>query len=243
PQPFDSICQLLDLNERSRGSLIRMLTEKPLLPQEKWTNDSVRIRYFGHACLLIERNGISILTDPLISLRPVGGGLERFSFDDLPEEIDYALITHNHQDHNSLETILRLRHRIKSLVVPKAFGILYGDISLKLLAHRIGFRNIIDLDVLENAQFPDGEISAVPFLGEHADLAHGKTAYVIRMGKRQILIGADLDCLDKQVYENVRRCLGRIDTVFLGTESVGAPLSWINGPLLPQRPSQEEEET
>src|SRR5262249_19520111 len=92
PQPFDSICQLLDLNEKDRRSLLLMLTEKPRLPQEKWKNNSVRIRYFGHACLLIESKGISILTDPLVPVRPVGGGLERFSYDDLPEEIDYALI-------------------------------------------------------------------------------------------------------------------------------------------------------
>jgi hypothetical protein len=99
------------------------------------------------------------------------------------------------------------------------------------------------MDALENLQLPDGEITTVPFLGEHADLAHGKTGYVIRLGKRKLLIGADSDCLDKQIYENVRRCVGRVDTVFLGTESVGAPLSWTYGPLLPQRPSREEEES
>jgi L-ascorbate metabolism protein UlaG (beta-lactamase superfamily) len=219
-----------------------MLTEKPLTPPEKWENDSTRIRYFGHACLLIESKGISILTDPLVALRPAQGGLDRFSYSDLPEVIDYALVTHNHVDHNSLETILRLRHKIKCLVVPRTLGVLYGDLSLKALARRIGFKNVTELDAMESLQLPDGEITSIPFLGEHADLAHGKTGYVIRLGKRQIMIGADSDCLDKHIYENVRRCIGRVDTVFLGTESVGAPMSWINGPLLPQRPSHEEEE-
>jgi L-ascorbate metabolism protein UlaG (beta-lactamase superfamily) len=243
PQSFHDICQILGLDDRSRQRLLPMLTDKPRIATEKWKNNSVRIRYFGHACLLIECKGISILTDPLVAVIPVLGGAERFSYNDLPEEIDYALVTHNHQDHNSLETILRLRHRIKCLVVPRSFGILYGDISLKALAHRIGFRNVIELDTMENLQLPDGEIIAIPFLGEHSDLAHGKTGYVIRLGKRQLLIGADSDCLDRQVYENVRRCIGRVDTVFLGTESVGAPLSWVYGPLLPQRPSREEEES
>jgi L-ascorbate metabolism protein UlaG (beta-lactamase superfamily) len=243
PQPFDAICHILDLNDRSREHLASMLTEKPRILPEKWKKNSVRVRYFGHACLLVESKGISIITDPLIAARPVKSGLERFSYSDLPEEIDYALITHNHQDHNSIETILRLRHRVKCLVVPKSLGILYGDISLKLLAHRIGFRNVIELDALESLQLLDGEITAVPFLGEHSDLAHGKTGYVIRLGKRQLLIGADSDCLDKQIYENVRRCIGRVDTVFIGTESVGAPLSWINGSLFPQKPSREDEES
>jgi hypothetical protein len=120
---------------------------------------------------------------------------------------------------------------------------LSGFIGIKTLARRIGFRNVLELDVLEDLQLPDGEIIAVPFLGEHSDLAHGKTGYVIRFGKRQLLIGADLDCLDRQIYDNVRRSIGRVDTVFLGTESVGAPLSWINGPLLPERPSHAEEES
>lgn len=242
-QPLDSICQILELNGPSRERLLPMLTEKPPTSPEKWKEDSVRIRYFGHACLLIESQGVSVLTDPLVAVIPVKGGLERFSYGDLPEEIDYALVTHNHIDHNSLETLLRLRHRIKCLVVPRSFGILYGDISLKSLAHRIGFGNVIEMNALESLQLPDGEIIAVPFLGEHSDLAHGKTGYVIRLGKRQLLIGADSDCLDKQIYENLRRCIGRVDTVFLGTESVGAPMSWINGPLLPQRPSHEDDES
>jgi L-ascorbate metabolism protein UlaG (beta-lactamase superfamily) len=243
PQSLGSICQNLDLNDQSRKRLLPMLTEERRILPEKWKERSVRIRYFGHACLLIESRGISILTDPLVAAIPAEGGLDRFSFGDLPEEIDYVLITHNHQDHNCLETLLRLRHRIKCLVVPRSAGLLYGDISLKLLAHRIGFRNVVEMDALENLPLLDGEITAVPFLGEHADLAHGKTGYVIRLGKRNLLIGADSDCLDRQIYENVRRYVGRVDTVFLGTESVGAPLSWSYGPLLPRRPSREEEES
>jgi hypothetical protein len=243
PQSFDSICRNLDLDDQSRARLSPMLSEQPQALTERWEKNSVHIRYFGHACLLIESGGISILTDPLIAVIPSQGGLERFSYSDLPGEIDYVLITHNHVDHNSLETMLRLRRRIKCLVVPKSSGILYGDISLKALAHRIGFRNVIELDALEDIQLLDGEIIAVPFLGEHSDLAHGKTGYVIRLGKRKILIGADSDCLDKRIYENVRRCIGRVETVFLGTESVGAPLSWVYGPLLPQKPSRNQDES
>lgn len=37
----------------------------------------------------------------------------RFSDIALPDEIDYVLITHNHQDHVLFETLLRLRHKIK----------------------------------------------------------------------------------------------------------------------------------
>jgi hypothetical protein len=162
--------------------------------------------------------------------------MDRYSYDSLPEKIDYVLITHIHQDHFAIETLLRLRHKIGCLVVPRATGIFWGDISLKTLAHKIGFEHVVELDALESLPLPDGEIIAVPFMGEHADLAHGKSGYVIRTGHEQILFGADSDCLDRRMYEHLRRILGPIQTVFLGLECVGAPLTWSCGPFLPVKP-------
>jgi L-ascorbate metabolism protein UlaG (beta-lactamase superfamily) len=162
--------------------------------------------------------------------------MERLSYGDLPQKIDFALVTHNHQDHFALETLLRLRHRIGCLVVPKSSGILYGDMSLKLMAQKLGFKRVVEMDSMESLPFPDGEIVAVPFLGEHADFPHAKAAYVVRAGRQQMLFGADSNCLDVQLYKNLRRALGRIETVFLGMECVGAPLSWSCGPLFPFKP-------
>jgi L-ascorbate metabolism protein UlaG (beta-lactamase superfamily) len=203
----------------------------------------VRVRYLGHACALVEWRGVSILTDPCIESRPSGGGMSRLSYRDLPGRIDYALVTHNHQDHCVLETLLRLRSRIECLIFPKPFRMLYGDISLRLMAQKLGFKQVVEMDALEAIPIPDGEIIAVPFMGEHGDLAHGKTGYVVRAGREQILFGADSDCLDRRVYEHVRQALGPIETVFLGTESVGAPLSWICGPLFPQKIAHPIEQT
>src|SRR5262249_3716005 len=202
-------------------------------PQSKWTSPSVRIRYFGHACVLVEWAGISILTDPWIGPISEEGSVEHFSYKDLPEKIDYALITHGHHDHFNLETLLRLRHRIDCLVVPRSSGLFYADPSLKLVAHQCGFRQIVELDSLESITLPDAEIVAVPFLGEHADLAHAKTGYIVRIGKEKILFAADSNCLDKRIYQHLRGLLGPIETVFLGTECVGAPLTWLYGALLP----------
>src|SRR5262249_42544089 len=152
--------------------------------------------------VLLEHAGVSVLTDPCVGVIPSGSGLPRFSYRDLPERINYAIVTHNHQDHNSLETLIRLRDRIDYLVVPRSYGFLYGDISLRLLAHQLGFKNVVELDALDSIPFDSGEVIAIPFLGEHSDLAHGKAGYVIRMGGRQVLIGADSDCLDRRIYEN-----------------------------------------
>src|SRR5262249_41244494 len=93
----------------------------------------------------------------------------------------------------------------------------------------------VEMDSMESLEFPDGEIVAAPFLGEHADLAHGKSAYVIRAGKERILFAADSNCLDAHLYSRLRTCLGAVEPVFVGMECVGAPLSWLYGSLLPHR--------
>ena len=73
-------------------------------------------------------------------------------------------------------------------------------------------------------------------MGEHADLSHGKTAYVVRTGSTQTLFAADSDCLDVRMYQHIHRVLGPIQTVFLGMECVGAPLTWSCGAFLPRQP-------
>lgn len=243
PQPLERISEMLRLTRADDQRLLRLLSEGAAPACEKWDGPTARIRYFGHACVLVEWKGVSILTDPYISATPSEGGAERLTYRDLPEKIDYVIITHNHHDHFCLESLLRLRHRIECLVVPRSFGFVSGDPSLKLLAKRIGFKKVIDLDALESIELPDGEIISIPFMGEHGDLPHGKTAYVIRAGTEQALFAADSDCLDTRMYRHIRRVIGPIDTVFLGMECVGAPLSWSCGPFFPFAPAPEHERT
>lgn len=244
PQPLEYIRELLGTSPADDGRLLPLLSQAPAATHEKWDGrQEARIRYIGHACVLVEWNGVAIMTDPYVGARPTEGGPARFSYDDLPAKIDYALVTHSHQDHFALETLLRLRHRIEHLVVPKSSGILYGDMSLKLMARRLGFKSVVELEPLEEIELPGGSIHGVPFLGEHGDLAHSKSGYVVRLGPQQILFGADSDCLDGQIYVNIRKALGPIETVFLGTECVGAPLYWGCGPLFPKKQERHIEET
>ena len=235
PRPLDYIREIIGLSAGDEKKLAPFLSRDPVAPADQWRGKGLRIRYLGHACVLVEWNGVSILLDPWLSVTPLEGGMERLTYRDLPEKIDFALITHAHHDHFVPETLLRLRHRIEVLVVPKTYNLFYTDPSLKLLGRRLGFKNVVEMDSLESLGLPDGEIVAAPFLGEHADLAHGKSAYVIRAGKERVLFAADSNCIDRGIYENLRRCLGDIETVFLGMECVGAPLSWLYGALLPSR--------
>jgi N-acyl-phosphatidylethanolamine-hydrolysing phospholipase D len=73
------------------------------------------ITWIGHATLLVQINGVNILTDPQWSERasPVSwGGPRRLSppglaLEDLPR-IDVVLISHDHYDHLDLSTVKRL---------------------------------------------------------------------------------------------------------------------------------------
>jgi L-ascorbate metabolism protein UlaG (beta-lactamase superfamily) len=239
PRAEGDIRELLGLDDTcDLGHLLAPPLTRPVM---RWTEPRTRIRYFGHACVLIERSGQSVLVDPFISAIPRHNGVARLSFGDLPDVIDYALVTHGHPDHFCLETLLRLRHRTNCLVVPRNAGTLYGDVSLKSLAQRIGFRHVVELDVFESLPLLEGGIVAVPFLGEHSDIGHSKTAYVVRSGSQQIFFGADSDCLDPELYSRIRHELGAVDVVFIGLESEGAIMSFAYGSLLPEAPTREQE--
>ena len=235
-QPLTAIRELLGLAPADDAKLLTLLTDQAPQPAEAWQGAGTRIRYFGHASALIEFNGVAILIDPFLAVQPSEGGIDRFTFKDLPAKIDYVLITHGHHDHFVFETLLRIRHKVGCLVVPKCSGIFYGDISLKLMAHQLGFMNVQEVDPLDSIAVSNSEIVAVPFLGEHNDLPFAKSAYLIRAGNKQILFAADSNCLDKRMYENLCAQRGAVDIVFLGMECIGAPLSWVYGPLLPKLP-------
>lgn len=197
-----------------------------------YCGDGVRIRYFGHACVLLQTNKISILIDPVISYK-VSSEVSRFTFQDLPDVIDYVVLTHNHQDHVLLESLLQIRHKVKHIVCPSNNQGFLADPSLKLILEKIGFQSVITLKDFETIPIPDGEIMGVTFLGEHADLnIHSKIAHFITIKNKKILFAADSNNLDYHLYKNIFNYIGPIDILFVGMECNGAPLSWLYGPLL-----------
>jgi L-ascorbate metabolism protein UlaG (beta-lactamase superfamily) len=243
PQPLGAIRELLGVPASSEA-LLRMLFAETQVPEPRRHGAGhIRVQHFGHACVLIEWNGTSILVDPCFGPTPTDEAGKRLSYDDLPAHIDYVLVTHNHHDHFSLETLLRIRHRLGCLVVPRSHGLHYGDISLKLLSRKLGFRNVVEVDTLDTLPLPGGRIVAVPFLGEHSDLPHSKTAFVVEIGKQRMLFAADSDCLDPRQYEHLTRILGPVQTVFLGLECVGAPMSWSCGAFFPVKPTMQQDQT
>ena len=219
---------------RATTSLYSLFTDAaPYIPQDReYRGPGVRIRYFGHATVLVQTAKIAILLDPLISYPATADQPSRFALHDLPMHIDFILLTHAHQDHVSLETLLQIRHRVNTIVVPRCGSGALQDPSLKLMLKSVGFQHIVELDELESLAVCGGQIIGVPFLGEHGDLdIRSKLAYCIRIHERGLLFLADSNGLEPRLYERLVASLGQIDALYIGLECDGAPLSWLYGPL------------
>jgi L-ascorbate metabolism protein UlaG (beta-lactamase superfamily) len=227
--------ETLGLNDEDAKSFQSFLTTEKPRPYAKYEGEGARWRYFGHACILLETKNVSVLLDPVLSYT-YESDISRYTYEDLPEAIDYVLITHNHQDHILFETLLQLRPRIRNIVVPRNSGGALQDPSLKLLLRQCGFRNVIELGEMEEIPIDRGAITAIPFLGEHGDLnVLTKSAWHLRVGKHTLLFAADSCNISPRMYKHIHEQIGDVDALFVGMECDGAPVSWIYGPLLTQR--------
>ncbi len=232
PVAIDALAEALGVPADRQGTFATFFTTEAPVPRERFTGPGVRVRYFGHACVLLESKDVTVLVDPTLSyLYP--NDVPRFTYADLPERIDYVLVTHNHQDHFLLETLLQIRHTVGEVVVPRGGSGALEDPSLRLALGALGFSRVRELDVLEALALPGGRVTAVPFLGEHADLrVASKTAYAVELGPLKALFAADSNNLEPRLYDVVHQTLGDVPVIFVGMECDGAPLSWLYGPLL-----------
>jgi L-ascorbate metabolism protein UlaG (beta-lactamase superfamily) len=231
PMAWTAIRQELDIAPEQEEPFRRFLTEEPPVPYRPYDGRGVRWRYFGHACILIETRGVNILLDPVLSYT-YESGISRYTYDDLPDRIDCVLVTHNHQDHVLLETLLQIRHKVGTIVVPRGGSGALQDPSLKLALEQIGFRHVQELAELGSIDVGPATITGIPFFGEHSDLAVAtKLAYLVRLGREQVLFAADSCNIEPRLYEHVSRLTGPVASLFIGMECEGAPMSWLYGPL------------
>lgn len=146
PAPFDGsrFSNLSGTQPRGLGSLLRWMVTRQRAPwPDAVENDpapkpvarveaGVRVTFVGHATLLIQVDGLNILTDPHWSdnAGPVSWlGVKRvrppaIPFDDLPP-IDAVLVSHNHYDHLDRPTLERLAARFDP---PVYTGLKVGEI-------------------------------------------------------------------------------------------------------------------
>jgi len=244
PGSIELIAGSLGVTSNEMEQFKSFFTQQESPSYKSYEGNNVRMRYFGHACILIETNEISILVDPLISYYGYESSVNHFSDVDLPDEIDYVLITHNHQDHILFETLLPLRHKIKKIIVPRTNSGALQDPNLKMIFNHAGFQNVIEIDEMEKIMFDNCIVTGIPFTGEHSDLnVHAKICYHLAFNEFTFLIVADSRIVEAKLYSHIHKLIGDVDVIFLGMECDGAPLSWLYGPLLSEDLARDKDQS
>jgi L-ascorbate metabolism protein UlaG (beta-lactamase superfamily) len=222
--------EMLELTDDQAARLAGLLASEPILSPDRHIDGGGRIRYFGHACLVLQTDQAAIITDPWVSADNTAG--DRYTYCDLPDYIDLALITHGHQDHIVLETLLQLRGRLGAVVVPRSSKGSLCDPNLALYMKHLGLP-VIEVDDFTDVEFPGGKVTSTPFLGEHADLdIRAKSTYCVQLAGKTVFVGADSSGIDPGLYRYMRDHVGQVDLAFLGMECAGAPLTWLYQALL-----------
>src|SRR5262245_18477583 len=102
---------------------------------------------------------MSVLIDPLTAWQ-TDDVEATLTFVDLPDQIDYLVLTHGHQDHLVPDVLLQLRGRVGRVFVPRNVASNIADPSLELMLKTLGFRQITVLDPLDSVELPGGSLTS-----------------------------------------------------------------------------------
>lgn len=191
-----------------------LFVEKYDIPP-KSVDEGIRVSYVGHASLLIQVDGVNILTDPIWSKRasPISWfGPKRIidpgiKFEDLPK-IDMVLISHNHYDHMDRKTIIKLYQRDNpTFLVP-----LGNDTILKSFATDI---NVRALDWFGSAEFNSLIIHATPVIHWSSRIGVDRNkalwaGFVIETSAGNIYFSGDTAFGKGRVFDGVREQFGNM---------------------------------
>jgi L-ascorbate metabolism protein UlaG (beta-lactamase superfamily) len=150
-----------------------------------------RITWIGHATVLIELDGIRLLTDPLLRNRL--GHLRRHGAPpdvDALHDVDAVLISHLHFDHLDVPSLRRLRRDVR-LLAPRGAG---------AFLRRQGFAHAEELAVGEVADVRGVAIAAVPAVhdGRRRPYAGGPAADAIGFVlDARVYFAGDTDLFDE----------------------------------------------
>jgi L-ascorbate metabolism protein UlaG (beta-lactamase superfamily) len=112
------------LGDDARAAWPERVPVAPTVPPLKVLGDELLVTWIGHATVLVQTQGLNILTDPIWSERAspfsfVGPKRVRapgVRFEDLPK-IDFVVISHNHYDHMDLPSLKRLWERDRPIIL------------------------------------------------------------------------------------------------------------------------------
>jgi L-ascorbate metabolism protein UlaG (beta-lactamase superfamily) len=179
----------------------------------------VNVRWLGHSTVLIELDGVQVLTDPLLRKRVVH--LRRSTPAPAPDaNVDAVLISHGHHDHLDLPSLRKLPRSVP-VVVPRGLG---------ALIQKQGFT-----DVREVLAGNELDLSGVRVLVSHAEHDERRRGSAIRaapvgyalLGSASVFFAGDTD-----VFPGLADIVSDLDLALVPIWGWGASLG--SGHLDPQ---------
>jgi L-ascorbate metabolism protein UlaG (beta-lactamase superfamily) len=205
---------------------VRRVPQGPLpalSPLESWSRPSgsgLRATWLGHSTVLIEIDGLRVLTDPVWGPRASPSrlaGPKRFQPVPVPLKalppIDLVLVSHDHYDHLDLPTIRELARSEVPFVTSLGVG-------AHLEAWGVPPHRITELDWWESHTLPNAELTVTAAPSQHFSGRGLKdrnatlwSSLVIRSPRHSVFFSGDTGLTTE--YATIRERLGPFDLVML----------------------------
>ena len=169
----------------------------------------ISITWVGHATVLIEIDGLRVVTDPVVTPR-MAHLRRRVAVPTLPE-IDAIAISHVHVDHLHGASLRRMTGSGR-IVVPRGAQSLVATLPRRDV-HEVVAGDVVTLREADDTR-PAVRLCAVPAnhasgRGPHSRVSAAPVGYVVEIGTRRIYFAGDTDLFD-EMHE-----LGPIDVALL----------------------------
>jgi L-ascorbate metabolism protein UlaG (beta-lactamase superfamily) len=142
------------------------------------------VRYIGHGTVLIELDGVRLLTDPLLRAR-VAHLRRAVPLEDAPRSVDAVLLSHGHYDHLDLPSLRKLEPSTR-VVAPRG------------LAARVAGFDVVAVD--EGDELTVGPVTVRATHAEHEGgrppFGEGPALGYAILGSRRIFFAGDTDLFD-----------------------------------------------
>jgi len=184
----------------------RELGEPVLAPRyrpnpARWPDTGIHAAWLGHATVLLKIEGVTVLTDPVFSIRagvnlgPLTIGVKRIvepalEIEQLPR-IDLVLLSHAHMDHFDIPSLRVLEHPRTQVVTARATSDLLR-VGRYARVQEAGWGESVEAGPLTVRALQVNHWGA----RMRTDVWRGYNGYVIASGRRRVLFAGDTAATD-----------------------------------------------